>query len=261
MPVAVLSGLTQNHLTPAPNALHLLILNLMPNRAVTERQFTRLFEAIGRPVALTFCLPATHRLRHDAAALLAAYRTFAQVRAQHFDGLIITGAPLDRMPFDAVDFWPELRELMTWRRTHVTGSVFICWGADAAGALEGTFTGERLTTKINGVYTTDGLTMPQSRYFRIPPAAVRRGRILASGPGLGVTALADDATHSLYLAGHLEYLTGTLRAEFYRDLTRDAQTRPPAHYLDTDLQPHNHWAQDAVRVYTTWLNSLTEALS
>ncbi|WP_461214052.1 homoserine O-acetyltransferase/O-succinyltransferase family protein [Lacticaseibacillus sp. GG6-2] len=254
--VTILSGLTRTNDIPAPDARRILVLNLMPNRAVTERQIANVFAAGTQPVALTFCLPDTHHIHNNEAKVREAYTSFSQIQAQHFDGLIVTGAPLDRLPFHQIDFWPELRRILTWRKAHTDGALFICWGAYAAGAIDGAFSGRQLTQKISGVYTTSGLTMPQSRFFMIPLNAVHRGQIIAGDDELGATLVEDATTNSWYLAGHLEYQTGTLRAEYYRDYHKDQNTPLPAHYFDADMQPRNTWHNDATFVYDAWLNTL-----
>jgi homoserine O-succinyltransferase len=257
--ISILTGLTQNAIVPSADALHLLVLNLMPNRAVTERQLANVFAQGKQDVALTFCLPSTHHINKNATQIRQAYATFDQVEAQYFDGLIVTGAPLDQLEFEQVDFWPEFRRILTWRKAHTKGALFICWGAYAAGELDGVFHGKQLAQKISGIYTTDGLTMPHSRYFTIPLASVVRGNVLAGSQALGATLISDSASNSWYLAGHLEYQTGTLRAEYYRDLHKDPHTPLPAHYFDSDLQPQNTWHDQATQVYTSWLNTLTTA--
>lgn len=257
--VAILSGLTATHQTPKPHALQLLVLNLMPNRAVTEQQIAQVFAQGDQDVALTFCLPDTHHIQKNAAQIRHAYKTFKQVEAQYFDGLIITGAPLDQIAFEKVDFFNEFKRILTWRKAHTKGGLFICWGAYAAGEVDGVFHGQQLDTKISGIYTTEGLTMPHSRYFTIPLANVRRGEIRAGSEALGATLITDATSNTWYLAGHLEYQTGTLRAEYYRDLNRDAHTPLPAHYFNADLQPQNTWQNQAVQTYTSWLNTLTTA--
>lgn len=255
--VNILSGLTANATAAQPNDLNILVLNLMPNRAITERQITAVFAQGLHDVALTFCLPDTHHIRHHELALRQAYTSFNAIKDRHFDGLIVTGAAIDQLPFAEVDFFPELRRILTWRKTHVDGALYICWGAYAAGSIDGTFNGRRLSQKISGVYTTDGLTMPHSRHFTIPQAAVHRGQIIAGSKALGATLIEDNANNNWYLAGHLEYQTDTLRAEYYRDCRKVPTTPLPENYFDEDLKPHNTWHNDAQHVYGAWLQSLT----
>ena len=254
--VSILTGLTQNHIVPTAAAKHVLVLNLMPNHAVTEQQIAQVFAQGTQDVALTFCLPSTHHLSKHATQIHHAYKTFDQVESQYFDGLIITGAPLDQLKFSQVDFWPEFRRILTWRKAHTKGALFICWGAYAAGTIEGVFHGKQLPHKISGIYTTDGLTMPHSRYFTIPLDAIQQGVVVAGSKALGATLIHDTTSNSWYLAGHLEYQTGTLRAEYYRDLAKDPHTPLPVHYFDRDLRPQNTWHDQATQVYTTWLNTL-----
>ncbi|WP_155287418.1 homoserine O-acetyltransferase/O-succinyltransferase family protein [Lacticaseibacillus zhaodongensis] len=256
--VHILNGLTAPvDSKPQRNARNILILNLMPNRAVTEQQFVQAFAATGIPVNLTFCLPATHHIRQHEAELRAKYRSFDQVRKQYFDALIVTGAPLDRVAFNTVDYWPELQDILAWRHDHTRGSLFICWGAYAAGKIDGIFTGKQIDRKITGVFTTDGYTMPQSRYFIIPQESVKRGSVIAGNSELGATIVTEPISHSTYVAGHFEYLTGTLADEYNRDRHKNGAKAPrPVNYFAADLRPRNSWQADAKRFYTEWLNAI-----
>lgn len=244
---------------PAKTALRILVLNLMPNRAVTEQQFRSIFIATGGNVAITFCLPATHHIRHHAQEIHAAYATFPQIRDQFFDGFIITGAPLDQVSFDAVDYWPELQEMMTWRQTHVRQSLFLCWGAYAAGAITGAYVGHQIPDKITGVFTVDGFTMPQSRYFVVPAADVHHGRIVAGSKALGAVITEDPDDAATYVAGHFEYSANTLAQEYFRDLRRHGDRAPrPQHYFLDDGRWLFNWRPDAIRFYRHWLQLLSD---
>jgi homoserine O-succinyltransferase len=259
--VTRLNGLTRDPVPqPTTGAKKILVLNLMPNRAVTEQQFASIFAATGFPVTLTFCLPASHQIRQHTDQLHAAYATFPEIEDQFFDGLIITGAPLDQKPFTDVDYWDELQEILTWRRTHVQGSLFLCWGAYAAGAVDGVFVGHGIPEKITGVFTVEGYTMPQSRYFLVPLAAIERGEIVAGNLDLGAVIVTDDTTQSTYVAGHFEYSANTLALEYYRDQAKNGDAAPePQHYFTGDNQYSWTWRADAVAFYRRWLAKITDS--
>ncbi|WDF82487.1 homoserine O-succinyltransferase [Lacticaseibacillus pabuli] len=256
--VCLLSGLTStNSIQAKPNARHILVLNLMPNRAVTEQQFVRIFKASGQDVTLTFCLPSTHHLRQHTLALHRAYKLFNEVKDQYFDGLIITGAPLDQTDFADVDYWDELKEILDWRRSHVRSSLFLCWGALAAGHIEGDFEGKRLNHKIVGVYNVDGYKIPQSRYFYIPTTGISHGFVVAGNDELGACIIENPATHSTYVTGHFEYLPGTLASEYFRDRAKRGDAAPrPANYFNADMRPSADWSHDATQFYSDWLNAI-----
>lgn len=256
--VCILSGLTRD-VAPQPNpqARNILILNLMPNRAVTEQQFARTFACAGVDVNLTFILPATHHIRRNETALRRAYHSFRDVEREQFDALIVTGAPLDQKQFADVDYWDELQTILQWRHGHVRGSLFLCWGALAAGHIDGTFEGERLDRKICGVYRCGQYLMPQSRYFRIPAANVTSGSVLAGDDALGACIISNPVTHSTYVSGHFEYLPGTLAAEYHRDRRQNgADAATPQHYFDRDMRIRANWQHDAASFYRDWLNAI-----
>lgn len=263
MAVCLLNGLTARHnAQPQANARNILILNLMPNRAVTEQQFARAFAIARLSVNITFCLPDTHRIRRHEHEVRAHYRSFSQVRDEYFDALIVTGAPLDRTAWQDIDYWDELQTILTWRHTHVRGSLFICWGAAAAGKIDGIFTSHQIDRKISGVFTASGYTMPQSRYFIIPRQSVRRGSVIAGSPELGATIVTDPISHSTYVAGHFEYLPGTLADEYHRDRRRNGDKAPrPLNYFDDNLRPKYSWGTDAKRFYTAWLNAIPQQVN
>ncbi|KRM55299.1 homoserine O-acetyltransferase/O-succinyltransferase family protein [Lacticaseibacillus sharpeae] len=259
----------QNGLTKPPStnaapaaAAKILILNLMPNRAVTEQQFISILSRSAKPhqdLAVTFCLPTTHLMRKHAAAIHAAYTDFARIKDQHFAALIVTGAPLDRIAFTDVDYWPEFQEILAWRHTHVQQSLFLCWGAEAAGYADGVFTPLTLDHKITGVYTADGVTMPQSRYFTIPQDSLTRGQVVAGTDALGALIVADDRTNSTYVSGHFEYFAGTLADEYHRDQRKNGDAAPkPQHYFAPDMRPQATWQTSATKFYTDWLQQLAD---
>lgn len=257
MTIAITTGFTRNHITPTPHALRILVLNLMPTRAVTEQQIVAALATTGTDLTITFAVPGTHHIRNHAAAVHAAYPTLDELTDQYFDGLIVTGAAIDRLAFNDIDFWPEFQRFIAWRRSHVNHSLFLCWGAYAALHLDNVADGHQVTHKIYGVYTTNGITMPHSRYFTIPTNSVRTGKVVAGDDRIGATIVTNTALRSTYVTGHLEYWTGTLASEFHRDKHRGLRIAPPAHYFDPNLRPVNSWRNDTTKFYRQWLQQLT----
>ncbi|KRL05791.1 homoserine O-acetyltransferase/O-succinyltransferase family protein [Liquorilactobacillus oeni] len=253
--VNILHGLTQSH-APATPSLKILILNLMPDRIKTERQFSKMLAHTTYNSTITFCIPQTHQFRHPEKGLYEKYVTFDQIRDQYYDALIVTGAAVDQLAFEKVDYWQELKEIIFWRHSHVKTSLFICWSAYAAGEIEHFFVGKKLEKKISGVYTVNGYTMPHSRYFTIPQQNVDHDNLLAGNELLGAVIVRDISSASLYVTGHFEYLTNTLREEYYRDLKHDPTTPIPVNYFSKDLQATNTWEKSAVHFYQNWLDGM-----
>lgn len=245
--------------------LNILIVNLMPNRLQTEKQFIGLLMKLSVNVRLTFAVPATHQIKHETEQIVQNYVTLADIWDRHFDGLIVTGAPVDRTKFEKIDYWQEFERLLAWRKTHVKESLFACWAVYGAGYAERNFPVRHITSKISGVYRTNDIlnrrstlttglnhiTMPHSRYFTIPNQGLPRRLKVAGDNKLGAFVLRDELLHSTYVTGHLEYDTETLAEEYQRDLAKGIVTREPENYL-VDGQPRNNWAADADKFFVNW---------
>ncbi|MFT9003561.1 MAG: homoserine O-succinyltransferase [Liquorilactobacillus hordei] len=251
--IYITSGFTKNTNIDHPETLNVLLLNLMPNRAETEHQFVSLLKNSTKDITLTFCLPKTHTLKNNPHESLKKYVTFDEVKSNYYDALIVTGAPLDRISFTDVDYWDELLKITEWRKTHVTQSLFICWSAYAVGKIDGIFKGQQLTRKISGVYTTNGLTIPHSRYFTIPLKNSINGTILAGNTEIGAVLIQNDQLHSTYLTGHLEYQTNTLAQEYQRDIVAGLSPHKPGNYFDKNNIPVNTWSLTANKFYHQWM--------
>lgn len=255
--IFIYNGYSKNTNVSHPEALQVLLLNLMPNRAETELQFISLLKQSQRDIALTFCLPNTHNLKNNAAESLEKYSTFNEIHENYYDALIVTGAPLDRLDFSAVDFWNEFTEILTWRKTHVSQSLFVCWGAYAAGKIDGIFEGKQLIQKISGVFTTNNLTIPHSRYFIIPMSNSIDGDVIAGNDEIGAALIINKELNSTYLTGHLEYQTETLAQEYQRDVAAKLNPPKPKNYFNTQNQPINTWKKTAITLYQQWINNVT----
>jgi len=241
----------------------ILLVNLMPNRLQTEKQFVRLLNFLPVNVRITFAIPATHNLRHNAVEVTNHYLTLGGVWHQQYDGLIVTGAPVDQIKFEQVDYWQEFQHLLEWRKTHVTESLFACWATYAAGYAERNFPVKAIKNKVSGVYRPSHVTrsklsfglevlkMPQSRYFTVPALGVPRRLKVAADDELGAFILRDEGVNSTYITGHLEYDTTTLADEYERDLAIDNTTLAPENYF-VDGYPVNSWQQTANQFFKNW---------
>ncbi|CAM3100419.1 homoserine O-acetyltransferase/O-succinyltransferase family protein [Leuconostoc rapi] len=245
--------------------LNVLVVNLMPNRLQTERQFAQLLTKLSVNVRVTFVIPATHHIKNDAEIIKENYDTFDDIWQKSYDGLIVTGAPVDRVKFEEIDYWQEFQQLLTWRKTHVKENLFTCWAAYGAGYIERNFPVRRSVKKIYGVYHVDHIlnqrsqltadltqiTMPHSRYFTIPNEGVARRLKVAGNDTVGAFILRDERNQSTYITGHLEYDTTTLEDEYQRDIKKDAHTQRPENYY-VDGQPNNSWRQSAEKIFLNW---------
>ncbi len=255
--------------------LRILLLNLMPTKVVTETQLARLLGNSPLQIELELIMTAGHESRNTSREhMLAFYKTFADVRHQHFDGMVITGAPVEQMDFEQVDYWPELCEIMEWSKTHVTSTFHICWGAQAGlyyhfgvkklplkKKLFGVFehTVERRTSMLLRGFD-DTFFVPHSRHTTIDRAdieAIPELKILASSEEAGIYAVATDKGRQIFITGHSEYDADTLRLEYERDKKAGLEIDVPKNYFpnDDDTQPPRvTWRSHANLIYTNWLN-------
>ena len=255
--------------------LRIAILNLMPTKINTETQLLRLLGNSPLQVEIVLLHMESHESRNTPMEhLLEHYVTFADVRGQKFDGLIITGAPVETLPFEEVDYWPELVEVMDWARTHVTSTLYICWGAQAglyhyygvpkrplAAKLFGVFPHhldvryERLARGFDDVFFA-----PHSRHTEVRREdilAVPELVLLSESEEAGVyIALSADRRH-IFVTGHSEYDPFTLRDEYQRDLAKQLPIAIPANYFPGDdpaREPLVRWRGHANLLYSNWLN-------
>ncbi|MBQ8618144.1 MAG: homoserine O-succinyltransferase [Clostridia bacterium] len=255
--------------------LRILLLNLMPTKVVTETQLARLLGNSPLQIELELIMTAEHESRNTSREhMLAFYKTFADVRNQHFDGMVITGAPVEQMEFEQVDYWQELCEIMEWSKTHVTSTFHICWGAQAGlyyhfgvkklpleKKLFGVFehTVERRTSMLLRGFD-DKFFVPHSRHTTIDRAdieAVPELKILASSEEAGIYAVATDKGRQIFITGHSEYDADTLRLEYERDKKAGLPIDVPKNYFpdDDDTKPPRvTWRSHANLIYTNWLN-------
>lgn len=255
--------------------LQILILNLMPKKVETETQLARLLGNTPLQVEVEFIHTRTHRSRITSQShLLSFYRTFDQVQNRNFDGMIITGAPVENLEFEEVEYWQELCEIMEWSKTHVHSTFHICWAAQAGLYYHFQISKQQLPQKLFGVYPhqvdyrrsilfrgfDDTFQVPQSRYTTVSReeiAANPRLHILASSPEAGIYAVSTKHGKQIFITGHSEYDTETLDAEYRRDQLAGLHPNLPAHYYphDDDTQPpQNTWRSHANLLFSNWLN-------
>lgn len=254
--------------------LHVALLNLMPTKIETETQILRLISKSPIQVSVDFMRVSSHEATHAADHLVKFYDTFDDLKHNNYDGLIITGAPVEQMPFEEVDYWPELCQIMDWSTTHVHSTLHICWGAQAGLYHHYGIQKHDLPAKASGVFEHH-LVKPQSplvrgfddRFYAVHSrnTDVRREDVEAE-PQLEVVAVSDEVglyivkstdSRRFFVFGHPEYDTDTLRLEYERDVKRGLNPEVPAHYFPNDdptAEPRNVWRSQAQLFYTNWLN-------
>ncbi len=255
--------------------LKILLLNLMPKKIETETQLCRLLGNTPLQVELELIMMSSHESKNTSEEhMLSFYKTFADVKDQNFDGLIITGAPVEHMKFEDVDYWDELCEVMEWSKTHVWSTFHICWGAQAGLYYHYGVKKQDLPEKLFGIYPhkvdkkgsmlfrgfDDIFMVPQSRHttvLREDIEAVPELKILASSKEAGVYAMATKLGRQIFITGHSEYDADTLYNEYMRDLDAGKPIHMPVNYFPNDkitAKPPVTWRSSANLLYSNWLN-------
>ncbi|MBQ9241530.1 MAG: homoserine O-succinyltransferase [Duodenibacillus sp.] len=255
--------------------LNILLLNLMPTKEATELQLSRLLSNTPLQVELELIRMATHRSKNTAMShLLSFYKTFEDVKDRYFDGMIITGAPVEEIPFEQVDYWPELCTIMEWTKTHVYSTFHICWGAQAALYYHYGINKRALAEKLSGVYphrVTDAGSMlfrgfddifwiPHSRHTTVDRDDIireKRLKILAESVQAGVYAVSTSGGRQIFITGHSEYDALTLDTEYRRDLKAGRNPKIPENYYfedDPSRSPNMRWRSHAHLQFANWLN-------
>ena len=255
--------------------LRIAILNLMPTKVATETQLLRLLGNTPIQVEVTLLHTASHEAKNTSAEhLLEHYVSFEEVRDQSFDGLIVTGAPVETLPFESVDYWPELKELLDWARTNVFSSLFICWGAQAALYHYFGVPKYPLPEKMFGVFPhrlnvpherivqgfDDVFFAPHSRHTEIRRADILadpRLMLLAESEEAGVYMVQSADHRQVFVTGHSEYDPCTLQGEYARDLGKGLPIGIPQNYFPADdpsRQPLVRWRSHANLLFSNWLN-------
>ncbi len=255
--------------------LRILLLNLMPTKVDTETQFARVLGNTPLQIDLELIAPEGHVSKNTPQEhMFSFYKSFDEVKNRNFDGLIITGAPVENIPFEEVDYWPELCRIMDWSREHVHSTLHICWGAQAGLYHHYGIPKRQLPQKLSGVFLhtledpnfilfrgfDDQFWVPHSRNTTVDRAdieAVPDLKVLSSSEEAGVYAVKTDGGRQIFLMGHAEYDRDTLKKEYLRDSATDALAQTPRHYFPGDnpeAEPVVTWRSCANLLYSNWLN-------
>lgn len=255
--------------------LKIAILNLMPEKEKTELQLLRLLGNTPLQVNITFLNTATYQSKNVSKNHLDAfYTTFDQIKDEFFDGIIITGAPIEHLPFEEVNYWEEMKEIMEWTKTNVTSSMHICWGAQAALYYHYGIDKKDLPKKCSGVFShsltdstikltrgfNDVFNAPHSRYTTVAIEEIEndpRLLLLAKSDDAGAfIVLSKDEKH-IMITGHLEYDADTLAQEYERDVNKGLDIEIPKNYFPNDdptQAPLNTWRSHTHLLFSNWLN-------
>ena len=255
--------------------LKILILNLMPTKIDTETQLSRLLGNTPLQVEIELIRTRTYKSKNVSEEhLLAFYKEFPDVKNNYYDGMIITGAPVEKMPFEDVEYWKELEEIMEWTKTHVHSTFHICWGAQAGLYYHFGVDKVMMEEKLSGVYAhtveyknsilfrgfDDVFYVPHSRYTTVRREdieKVKELKILSTSEKAGVYAVATKNGKQIFITGHSEYDVGTLNKEYVRDKNAGINPKVPENYFpgDDDTKPPLlTWRAHATLLFSNWLN-------
>lgn len=268
--------MTQNRAsTQDIRPLEIVLLNLMPTKIATETQFTRLLGNTPLQVRLELMHTTSHKSKNVSQDhLLNFYKSFDELKDRKFDGMVITGAPVELMDFEDVDYWDELCRIMEWSKTHVHSTIHICWGAQAGLYYHYGIQKHQMEKKMFGVFKhkadykrsillrgfDDTFWVPQSRHTTIhreDVEAVPGLKILASSDECGVYAVSSKGGRQIFITGHSEYDPDTLKNEYLRDKNLGLPIDVPANYFrddDDTKEPIVRWRGHANLLFSNWLN-------
>ncbi|MFS0574688.1 homoserine O-succinyltransferase [Sporosarcina sp. 179-K 3D1 HS] len=255
--------------------LNIIILNLMPEKEKTELQLLRLLGNTPLQVNITFMTMATHESKNTSKFHLDAfYQTFEEVKNRRFDGMIITGAPIEHLEFEEVNYWEELKTIMDWSKGNVTSVLHICWGAQAALYHHYGINKYALPKKCSGIYShtltdstinlargfNDEFKAPHSRYTDVALADIEndpRLILLSKSEDAGAFIIISKDEKHIMITGHLEYDATTLAEEYERDLQKGIDIDMPENYFPNDdvtANPLNSWRSHTHLLFSNWLN-------
>lgn len=262
-------------LTQDIRPLKIVILNLMPKKSVTETQLLRLIGSSPLQIDITLLYPKSHTCKNTSEAyLFKYYETFDEIKDQKFDGMIITGAPVEKLKFEDVDYWAELTNIMDWSTTNVYSTFHICWAAQAGLYHHFGIPKYSLSKKMFGIFKhkinksnrkllqgfNDVFYAPHSRYTEILEKDINKANdleILAKSSEAGIYIVATKDGREIFVTGHSEYNTLTLRDEYIRDTSSGIPIDIPKNYFpDNDINktPINTWRGHANLLFSNWLN-------
>ena len=268
--------MTENRATTQDiRPLEIVLLNLMPTKIVTETQLSRLLGNTPLQVHLELMHTTSHRSKNVSQEhLLTFYKSFEDLKDRKFDGMIITGAPVENMEFEDVDYWDELCQIMEWSKTNVHSTFHICWGAQAGLYYHYGIQKKALPEKMFGVFKhtadykraillrgfDDEFWVPHSRHTTVEREDIENVpglRVLASSEEAGVYAVMSKEGRQIFITGHSEYDADTLKREYVRDKNLGLPIRVPINYFPNDddtQEPVVRWRSHANLLYSNWLN-------
>ena len=257
--------------------LRIALLNLMPQKIQTENQFARLIGATPLQIEFTLIRMSAHQTKNTAASHMEEfYRTFNMVRDEKFDGLIITGAPIEHLDFEEVTYWDEMVEVMNWTQTNVHSTFGVCWGGMAMINHFHGIQKHMLNKKAFGCFRhqniapsspylrgfSDDFVIPVSRWTEMREDEIKGAfglKVLLRSEETGPCLVEDSAHNALYIFNHFEYDSTTLKQEYDRDVANGTETNIPGNYYpqdDPSLAPQNRWRSHAHLLYGNWINEI-----
>ena len=255
--------------------LKILILNLMPIKYITETQLLRLLGNTPLQIEVDFIYTESYTPSHTPQEYLTEfYGTFAEVRHKKYDGMIITGAPVEMMPFEEVAYWDEISEIMEWSKTHVYSTFHICWGAQAGLYYHYGIQKHLMKEKLSGIYNhhvlnpyhplmrgfDDNYFAPHSRYTEVYLDDIKKHDeliVLSLSDLAGVHIVAEKSGRKFFVTGHAEYDRDTLAKEYFRDINKGLNPKVPYNYFpknDPQNTPRASWRSHGNLLFTNWLN-------
>lgn len=255
--------------------IKIVVLNLMPTKIVTETQLLRLLGNTPLQTEITLIHPSTYESKNTSIEhLLSFYSCFNDIKRMKFDGMIITGAPVEQMEFEEVEYWEELKEIFQWTKTNVTSTFHICWGAQAGLYYHYGIQKYPLPQKMFGVFPhqvnfksekivrgfDDEFYVPHSRHTEIRREDIKKVediKIISESPESGVYIVISKDEKQIFVTGHSEYDPLTLKSEYNRDISRKLNISVPKNYFPGDLpsnEPIVKWRSHANLLYYNWLN-------
>lgn len=255
--------------------LRIVILNLMPKKSETETQLLRLLSNTPLQVDVDLLQAATHISKNTSSEhLMKFYKTFDEIKDCRYDGMIITGAPVEQIPFEEVDYWPELCRIMEWSSHSVYSTLHICWGAQAGLYYHYGVPKHELPEKMSGIFEhrclcpahplmrgfDERFFAPHSRYTSVVDESIRAVAgldVLADSPQAGIYIVASEDGRRFFVTGHPEYDRDTLANEYFRDVGKGLDIKVPCNYFPEDdpkREPRINWRSHANLLYSNWLD-------
>lgn len=271
--VFIMDNKRANHQDIRP--IRFLIVNLMPTKETTELQLLRLLANTPLQINIDFLYMRSHHSQNTAKSHLETfYKTFEDVKDNYYDGLIVTGAPVETLRYEEVDYWEELCQIFDWAKSHVYSTLHLCWGAQAGLYYKYGIPKAPLPQKLSGIFAQtieapsnplvrgfdDVFMAPHSRHTEVTRAAIEQVEhleIVASGKEVGVSIVASKDLREVYSFGHLEYDRGTLDWEYQRDVKAGKEPHLPSHYYINDDPSQAipmQWNLAATTFFSNWIN-------